>query len=170
MLTLIGAIDDATGLVTAATFRAAEDAAGYLEVFRATIAAYGRPLAVYSDQHPIFIKDPNRPPTLTEQLAGKRSFTQVGRALDEATIGWIGAGSPQAKGRAERLWGTKQDRLVSELRRAGAVTIEAANVVLDRYLPRHNRRFAVAPVDPEPTWRAWPAELDLAAGLRLCSP
>jgi len=30
MLTLIGAIDDATGIVTAATFRDAEDAAGYL--------------------------------------------------------------------------------------------------------------------------------------------
>jgi len=63
MLTLVGAIDDATGIVTAATFRDAEDAAGYLEVFRATIARYGRPLAVYSDQHGIFIKDANRPPT-----------------------------------------------------------------------------------------------------------
>jgi hypothetical protein len=170
MLTLIGAIDDATGIVTAATFRDAEDAAGYLEVFRRTIATYGRPLAIYSDQHPIFIKDPNRPPTLGEQLAGKRGFTQVGRALDEASIGWIGASSPQAKGRVERLWGTKQDRLVSELRRAGASTIEAANVVLARYLPRHNRRFAIAPEDPEPAWRPWPAELDLAGVFSFCYP
>jgi len=170
MLTLIGAIDDATGLVTAATFRAAEDAAGYLEVFRATIAAYGRPLAVYSDQHPIFIKDPNRPPTLTEQLAGKRSFTQVGRALDEAAIGWIGARSPQAKGRVERLWGTKQDRLVSELRRAGAATIDEANVVLARYLPRHNRRFALEAADPAPAWRPWPDELDRDAVFGFCYP
>lgn len=170
MLTLIGAIDDATGIVTAATFREAEDAAGYLEVFRRTIATYGRPLAVYSDQHPIFIKDPNRPPTLAEQLAGKRSFTQVGRALDEAAIGWIGASSPQAKGRVERLWGTKQDRLTSELRRAGASTIEEANVVLARYLPRHNRRFAVAAADPEPAWRPWPNELELEAVFGFCYP
>ena len=170
MLTLIGAIDDATGIVTAATFRDAEDAAGYLEVFRRTIAGYGRPLAVYSDRHPIFIKDPHRPPTLAEQLAGRRSFTQVGRALDEAAIGWIAASSPQAKGRVERLWGTKQDRLVSELRRAGASTIEEANVVLARYLPRHNRRFAVAPADPEPAWRPWPAELDRAAVFGFCYP
>lgn len=170
LLTLIGAIDDATGIVTAATFRAAEDAAGYLEVFRRTVATYGRPLAVYSDQHGIFVKDPNRPPTLAEQLAGRRSFTQVGRALDEAAIGWIGASSPQAKGRVERLWGTKQDRLTSELRRAGASTIEAANVVLARYLPRHNRRFAVAPVDPEPAWRPWPDELDLDAVFGFCYP
>ena len=96
MLTLIGAIDDATGLVTAATFRDAEDAAGYLEVFRRTVVRHGRPLAVYSDRHGIFVKDPNRPPTFAEQLAGRRGFTQVGRALDEAGIGWIGASSPQA--------------------------------------------------------------------------
>jgi len=170
MLTLIGAIDDATGLVTAATFRDAEDAAGYLEVFRRTIASYGRPLAIYSDRHGIFVKDPNRPSTLAEQLAGKRPLTQVGRALDAAGIGWIGASSPQAKGRVERLWGTKQDRLVSELRRAGAATIEEANVVLARYLPRHNRRFAVAAADPEPAWRAWPTELDLAAVFGFCYP
>jgi transposase len=170
VLTLIGAIDDATGIVTAATFRAAEDAAGYLEVFRRTVVRHGRPLAVYSDQHGIFIKDPSRPPTLAEQLAGKRSFTQVGRALDEAGIGWIGASSPQAKGRVERLWGTKQDRLVSELRRAGATTIEAANLVLARYLPRHNRRFAIAPADPEPAWQAWPDELELEAVFGFCYP
>lgn len=170
VLTLIGAIDDATGIVTAATFRAAEDAAGYLEVFRRTVVRHGRPGAVYSDQHGIFIKDPNRSPTLAEQLAGRRGFTQVGRALDEAGIGWIGASSPQAKGRVERLWGTKQDRLVSELRRAGATTIEEANVILARYLPRHNRRFAIAPADPEPAWRPWPDELDLDAVFGFCYP
>lgn len=170
VLTLIGAIDDATGTITAATFRAAEDAAGYLEVFRRTVLRHGRPGAVYSDQHGIFIKDPNRPPTLAEQLAGRRSFTQVGRALDAAGIGWIGASSPQAKGRVERLWGTKQDRLVSELRRAGATTIEEADVVLARYLPRHNRRFAIAPADPEPAWRPWPDELDLDAVFGFCYP
>ncbi len=170
MLTLIGAIDDATGIVTAATFRDAEDAAGYLEVFRRTVATYGRPLAIYSDRHGIFIKDPNRPPTVAEQLVGKRGFTQVGRALDEAAIGWIGAHSPQAKGRVERLWGTQQDRLVSELRRAGASTIEAANVVLARYLARHNRRFAIEPADPEPAWQAWPDDQDIDAVFGFCYP
>ena len=70
----------------------------------------------------IFIVEKNRAPTLAEQLAGKRSLTQVGRALDEATIGWIGAHSAQAKGRVKRLWGTLQDRLVSELRLAGITT------------------------------------------------
>jgi hypothetical protein len=39
--------------------------------------------------------------------------------------------------------------LVSELRLAGAVTIDEANVVLAHYLPRHNGRFAVKAAQPE---------------------
>ena len=81
----------------------------------------------------------NRPPTLAEQLTGKRSLTQVGRALDELGIRWIGARSPQAKGRVERLWGTLQDRLVTELRLAGAATLEDANAVLPRTCPGTTR-------------------------------
>ena len=100
--------------------------------------------------HGIFVKDPDRGQTLAEQLAGQPSRTQVGRALEAAGIRWIGARSPQAKGRSERLWGTFQDRLVSELRREGVATIEDANALLARHLPRHNRRFAVPAADAEP--------------------
>lgn len=156
VLTLVGGIDDATGTFTGATFRGQEDAAGYFSVLAQTAAAYGLPVALYSDQHGIFIKDPNRPPTLAEQLTGRRGTTHVRRALDDAGIGWIGATSPQAKGRIERGWGTAQDRLRSELRRAGAATLEEANAVLAAWLPRHNARFAVPPADPEPAWRPWP--------------
>jgi len=119
--TLVAGIDDATGLVTGATFRLAEDAAGYFTMLTQTADRYGLAGAIYSDRHGIFLREPGRPPTLAEQLTGKRSFTQVGRALDELDIGWIGARSPQAKGRVERLWGTFQDRLVSELRLAGII-------------------------------------------------
>ncbi|MBM4408630.1 MAG: ISNCY family transposase [Chloroflexi bacterium] len=114
--TLIGIVDDATGKITGAMFRAAEDAAGYFTALSQTAAGYGLPGAVYSDRHGIFIADQNRTPTLAEQLTGKRSLTQVGRALDQAAIGWIGAHSAPAKGRVERGWGTLQDRLVVELR------------------------------------------------------
>ncbi|MCD6600086.1 MAG: integrase core domain-containing protein [Dehalococcoidia bacterium] len=51
--------------------------------------------------------------------------------------------SPQARGRIERLWGTFQDRLVSELRLARASTLEEANKVLWDFLSRYNQRFAV---------------------------
>lgn len=155
MLTLVGGIDDATSRVTGATFREAEDAAGYLLLLARTARRHGLPGALYSDRHGIFHRDRRRPPTLAEQLSGQPNLTQVGRALDELDIRWIGARSPQAKGRIERLWGTLQDRLISELRLAGAETLEEANVVLSRYLPRHNRRFTVPAADPSPAWRTW---------------
>jgi hypothetical protein len=155
-LTLVGGVDDATSETVAATFRTQEDAAGYLELFRDTARHHGLPEATYSDRHGIFLKGSGHVPTLTEQLAGERSTTQVGRALAEAGILWIGAHSPQAKGRVERAWGTFQDRLVSELRLAGAADQAAANTVLAGYLPRHNARFAVDPSDPRPAWRPVP--------------
>ena len=163
VLTLVGGIDDATSLVTGGTFREQEDAAGYLITLTQTAERFGLPGALYSDLHGIFVKDPKRPPTLAEQLTGKRSLTQVGRALDDAGIGWIGAHSPQAKGRVERVWGTLQDRLVSELRRRRAATIEQANEVLAGYLPRHNQRFAVPAAIEEPAWRAWAEGLAAAS-------
>jgi hypothetical protein len=154
VLTLLGLVDDATGRYTGATFRAQEDAAGYLDILARTVRAHGVPLAVSSDRHGIF-RPPDRPPTLAEQLTGMRGLSQVGRALHEAGVGWIGARSPQAKGRIERAWGTAQDRLASELRRAGAMTLEDANEVLARYLPRHAGWFGVPAADPAPAWRAW---------------
>ena len=163
--TLVGTIDDATSQVTGGTFRAAEDAAGYFTAFAQTAEEFGLPGAVYSDRHGIFIVERNRPPTLAEQLTGRRSLTQVGRALDDAGVGWIGARSPEAKGRVERLWGTLQDRLVTELRLAGITTIEAANAFLPGFLIRHNKRFAVAAADPLPAWRPWPDGLTAASVL-----
>ena len=163
LLTLVGGIDDATGIFTGATFRSQEDAAGYFSVLTQTAAHHGLPLALYSDRHGIFVKDPGRPASLAEQLTGRRSTTQMRRALEAAGIGWIGATSPQAKGRIERGWGTAQDRLRSDLRRAGAATVEEANVVLAAYLPRHNARFAVPAADPEPAWHAWPDGLTAEA-------
>ena len=156
-MTLVAGIDDATGTVTGGVFRAAEDAAGYFEMLLQTLRRHGLPLALYSDLSGVFIKDPSRPPTLAEQLTGRTSLTQVGRALDDLGVRWIGARSPEAKGRVERLWGTLQDRLVSELRRAGVGTLEGANEMLAWYLPRHNRRFAVEPAEPDAAWRPWPA-------------
>lgn len=161
--TLVAAIDDATSRVTGGTFRAAEDAAGYFTAFAQTAEQFGLPGGIYSDRHGIFSVERNRTPTLTEQLTGRRSLTQVGRALDEAGIAWIGARSPEAKGRVERLWGTLQDRLVTELRLAGITTIEAANAFLPRFLVRHNERFAVAAADPGSAWQSWPDGLTAAS-------
>ncbi len=157
-LSLVGGIDDATGRVPWATFREQEDAYGYFQLLRMVIRRYGIPLALYSDHHGIFFKTKDQELTLEEALAGRRAPTQFGRLLEELGIQLILARSPQAKGRVERLWGTFQDRLTSELRLANAGTIEEAEQVLHRYLSKHNRRFTVPANDPEPAWVPWPKE------------
>lgn len=152
-LTLIGAIDDATGTVPYALFREQEDAQGYFLLLREIIECQGIPLALYNDRHSIFQVNPKQGESLEEQLAGERQPTQLGRALLELGIQSIVAQSPQAKGRVERLWGTFQDRLVSELRLAGATTLDEANQVLWDFLPRFNARFAVPPPQPGTAYR-----------------
>jgi hypothetical protein len=106
---------------------------------------YGIPLALYHDRHSIFEVLPAERETIQEQLAGQRRLTQFGRLMAELGITSIAALSPQAKGRIERLWGTFQDRLVSELRLAGISTLAEANRFLEGFLSRYNARFAVAP-------------------------
>jgi hypothetical protein len=163
-LTLVGAIDDATGTVPHALFREQEDTQGYLLLLQGIIGNKGIPLALYSDRHSIFSVNVKQAESLEEQLAGARPATQFGRALRELGIQSILARSPQAKGRIERLWGTFQDRLVSELRLAGATTLEEANQVLWQFLPRCNTRFAVPPSLPGSAYRP-PGGLDLAGVL-----
>jgi hypothetical protein len=63
--------------------------------------------------------------------------------VEELGITSISSRSPQARGTIERLWGTFQDRLVSELRLGGARTLEEANQVLWHFLPRYDQRFAI---------------------------
>ena len=155
MLTLVGGIDDATGLVPWACFRDREDAQGYFMVLRQIVHKHGIPLAIYSDRSSIFFHSREKELTMEEQLKGGAEPTQFGRLLKELGVRLILALSPQAKGRVERLWGTFQDRLASELRLAGATTLEEANSLLAGYLPRHNRRFVVAPQEPESSWMPW---------------
>ena len=164
-LTLVGAVDDATGTVPFALFRQQEDAHGYMLMLKDIIDHHGVPLALYSDRHGIFQRSPKEPESLAEQLRGRRDPTQLGRALKELDIRLILAHTPQAKGRIERVWGTFQDRLVSEMRLAGASTIEQANQVLWDSLPRFNQRFGVTPSQPGSAYRQLPPGVSLNATL-----
>lgn len=157
-LTLIAAIDDATNEVPYALFREAEDAAGYFELMQTISQTHGLPQAVYADRHTIF-QSPSKA-TLEQEMMGLLPRSQFGRLMDELAIELIEARSPQAKGRVERLFGTLQDRLIKELREAGATTLEAANRVLQDYLPRFNARFSVLPRQPGSAYRHWPADLN----------
>ena len=161
-LTLLGFLDDATRKVPVAEFFLTEDARGYFRLLRCLLRRFGVPLSFYGDRHSVFVRNDEHW-TVEEQLAGRRDPTQFGRALDQLGITYIAAHSPQAKGRIERLWGTFQDRLTSELRLAGANDLHAANQVLRRFLPDYNRRFGRAPRDAKKAWRRAPENLD-----RIC--
>lgn len=166
MLCLMGAIDDATSeLLPGAHFVKQECTAAYLHVLREVVTAKGIPLCAYGDQHSALKRNDDHW-TLEEELRGEQDPTHVGRALKALEIERIDALSPQAKGRVERLWGTLQDRLVSELRLAKARTCVEANAVLDRYRGKHNERFAIAPQDTTPAWRKVRVGVDVA---RVCA-
>ncbi len=113
----------------------------------------GIPLALYADRHAVFKHKSEHQPTGTP--------TQFRRAMEELGIQMIFALSPQAKGRVERAAGTFQDRLITELRLAGATTIEQAKAVLKQFLPRFNRRFQVPAQCPDPAFRPLPPDLHL---------
>lgn len=161
-LTLLAAIDDATGRVVGATFRQQEDAAGYLELLAVIVSRHGLPGAIYRDRHGVF-----EPPERHADGRDPGLPSQVGRALAELGIRSIAARSPQAKGRIERLFGTLQDRLVAELRLAGVCDLAGANDFLPGFLERHNARFAVPALDPEPDWLAVPRHIKLERVLVL---
>jgi transposase len=166
-LTLIGFQDDATGQILAAHFQLeAENTVGYLRSLHLMITTHGVPLSLYRDRHSIFQRnDPHW--TLAEQLAGKQAPTQLGRALDELGIEQIPAYSPQAKGRIERVWRTCQDRLVSELRLAGATTLAQAHAVLARFCADYNQRFARPAAESVRDFRTLPRRFDLDRCLSL---
>jgi len=165
-LCLMGAIDDATGeFLPGAHFVERECSASYLRVLLAISETYGLAGSIYMDRHSALHRNDEHW-TLEEEFRGEQDPTQVGAALKALEIEPIFALSAQAKGRVERLWGTLQDRLVSELRLAGAKTLEEANGVLASYRLQHNKRFMKPATEVQAAWRRVRADTDLH---RLCS-
>ena len=126
--TLLLAVDDTTGKVVNALFCELENTHSYFLLLDGLMRRRGIPLALYADRHAVFKHTPS-PETVGAP-------TQLSL-------------SPQAKGRVERAAGTFQDRLVTELRLAGATTVDDANHVLNDFLPRFNGRFKVPAQESE---------------------
>jgi hypothetical protein len=57
VMTLLGAIDDATGTVVALGFRPAEDLHGYVTLLEQLAARHGLPLALYGDRLNVFVRN-----------------------------------------------------------------------------------------------------------------
>lgn len=142
---LLASIDDATSRIFL-RFTEHENTRDLMLFSRAYLKRFGRPRAFYVDKDSIYIT--NRQPNLEEELQGRKyALTQFTRAMEvDLGVKVINAGSPQAKGRVERLFGTLQDRLVKELRLAGISAIPAANHFLSQtYLAKYNQKFGVPP-------------------------
>ena len=170
--TLLVFIDDATSRLMHLQFVESESTFAYFQAARAYLEAWGKPVAFYSDKHGVFRV--NHPGAL-----GGDGMTQFGRALHALNIDIICANSSQAKGRVERAHKTLQDRLVKELRLAGAATLAAGNVLLPAFTADYNARFAKPPANKKDLHRplragddledafAWKEERTLSQALTL---
>ena len=105
-------------------------------------------------------------PTFRVNLRYDDTPTQIQRALNELGVRLIIAGSPQAKGRVERLFETFQDRLLKELNLYKISSIEKAYDSLhNKFLKKFNKKFSIPPEDRETAWRVVPKEVNLRVGV-----
>ena len=146
-VTLIAFIDDATSSILLGEFVDRESTKNLGELTQKYVKQYGRPVALYSDRGSTY--------KVNNGKNSRAEKTHYQRMLQELDIELIHARSPQAKGRVERLFETLQDRLIKELELEGITTLEAANAYLRNvYIPEHNERYAVQPLEKADFHRA----------------
>jgi len=146
--TLIAVLDDATKRLLYAQLWPAETLQAVMTALGHVLRTFGLPAAVYTDRAGWAFHTPKAGGPIARDQP-----TQLGRALARLGVEHIGAYSPQARGRGERLNRTLQGRLVNELRLHGITTLAAANVYLtERFMPDYNTTFTRAPTDPTPAF------------------
>jgi hypothetical protein len=129
---LIGGLDDATGKILDLEFFNGETSLNCMKVMKQITISYGVPQMYYLDGAGYFGK------------VDRDVDTQIGRALEQIGSRVKIAGSPQAKGKIERLWGTLQDRLIAELRFYQIISMEEANKFLKEvFIPKFNEQFSI---------------------------
>jgi hypothetical protein len=161
-LYLIGGIDDATNEVPFALFFLKDGTIENMIVLKEIFIRKGLPLSIYLDRDSKFITTRKGGLHIELKDGVYETKTQMARALEELGIRMIYANSPQAKGRIERLWGTFQDRLVSEMRYEKIDEMKDANeYLLNIYLPSHNKKFSRQPALKESAWREIPENIKL---------
>lgn len=157
---LIGGIDDASKDVPWALFAYQDSVEENMATLKEIVKKKGIPLSLYVDKDSKFITI--RHGGLHVNIKRNQEKTQMQRAWEELGINVIYAESPQAKGRIERLWGTFQDRLISELRLEGISSLEEANKYLHNvFLPKYNKKFTRKPRVEEVAYRSIPQGMDL---------
>ena len=172
-LYLISMIDDASSRLHA-RFVLHDSTEENMRLLWSYVERHGRPVSYYTDKAGLFQTAPKTARYATDLPRDERDPlppTQIGRALRELDIVWIGAHSPQAKGRVERSFQTAQDRLVKGLRVAGAKTLEQANAYLEaEFIVWWNSTVAVVPASSDDAHRPLGKEHSLAASLSYVEP
>ena len=135
---LHAAIDDSTGQVVAAYFDNQESLNGYYNIYYQILSNYGIPYLFKTDKRTVF--EYNRKGTTSDE---DNTFTQFAYACSQLGTNIETSSTPEFKPRIERLFGTLQTRLVSELRLANISSIEEANAFLPAFLNKYNSRFAL---------------------------
>jgi transposase InsO family protein len=136
--TLHAAIDDHSGMIVGAYFTPEETLEGYYHVLNQTLVDYGIPFKFFTDRRTVFEYE-----SKVKKSIESDTFTQFGYACHQLGIEIETSSVPQKKGRVERLFGTLQSRLITELKVADIATIEAANEFLKSYLQIFNKQFGV---------------------------
>lgn len=131
------AIDDATGAIVGARFEKEETLKGYYHVLHDILMTYGIPFEFLTDRRTVFEYELKK-----KRLVEEDTFTQFGYACEQLGIKLSTSSVPQAKGRVERLFGTLQSRLITELRLHQVSNLDDANVFLNSYIKKYNAQFA----------------------------
>lgn len=135
---LVTLMDDATSEIYYGRFVDEENTETIMAGLKSVVETQGVFCSLYSDRASHFVFTPKGATKPDRSVK-----TQVGRALEQLGTELIPAGSPQARGRCERLYGTIQGRLPQEMRAAGVRTVEQANDYLAKYIVQHNKKFRV---------------------------
>lgn len=142
------AIDDATSEILAAKFTPTETTFAAMDVIEMIFYKYGMFECLYSDKAGIYSN------------SKRVGYTNLERALESLGILMLLANTPQGKGRVERVFRTLQSRLVNEMRQQKVSSLEEANEFLKDYIPKHNNRFSVPPINPEAGFKPLPINFE----------
>ena len=140
-LDLIVTLDDATGAIYSAFLIEEEGTASTFRALKEVFAEHGLPMSLYTDRGSHYFR------TTKAGEIDRGSPTQVGRALEQLGIEHIGAFSPQARGRSERMFGPLPGpAALGSLGSPASPTSKQpmlSSATVDQ--PEHNARFAVDP-------------------------
>ena len=145
-MTLVGAVDGATGTVPFVLFQKQEDLRGYLPTLREVISRHDVSAGLYCDQNAspnARLRNPTAWPCGLGTDDAPRSWPEPRRSR---TFGLILAHTPQAKGRVGRICDSLYDGLVSKIRLAWA----PPNRILRDFLPGNNQRAWNRPSRDQP--------------------